>query len=213
LDFRRTESFVSEDQAAFHKGSARMFESDFLERFSHVHPATPLFIFVPIILACLGGALFAYRVPPFPLLGYVAAGYMVWTLIEYWLHRLVFHMPVRGRFTARIYFFLHGVHHDWPWDSTRLVMPPSVSLSLGVIFYVGVRALLAPASAHAVFAGMAIGYLAYDMIHWYTHAGAPKTRWMRFLRRQHMMHHFKEPGTRFGVSCPWWDFVFGTSGH
>jgi sterol desaturase/sphingolipid hydroxylase (fatty acid hydroxylase superfamily) len=44
------------------------------------------------------------------------------------------------------------------------------------------------------------------------HARTPKTRFTRWLRREHFLHHFKQPGTRFGVSCPWLDYVFGTRG-
>jgi sterol desaturase/sphingolipid hydroxylase (fatty acid hydroxylase superfamily) len=140
------------------------------------------------------------------------AGYLGWTLTEYWLHRLFFHLPVRGPLSQRIYFFVHGVHHDWPWDHSRLVMPPSVSLLLGVVFYFLFRALFGDA-IHALFAGFVVGYVIYDTVHWYTHAGAPRSRLFRYLRREHLVHHFRESGTRFGVSCPWWDVVFRTTGR
>lgn len=197
----------------FHRGSARMFQSDFFEFFSRVHPITPWVLFLPILLASAGAALFHYQVPAGTVAWQVALGYLGWTLVEYWLHRLFFHLPVRGPITERIYFFVHGVHHDWPWDHSRLVMPPAVSLSLGVIFYFGLRSALDPGAAHALFAGLVVGYLIYDSVHWMTHARAPKNRWFKYLRRQHLVHHFKEPQTRFGVSCPWWDFVFGTAGR
>jgi len=142
----------------------------------------------------------------------VLAGYLGWTLTEYWLHRLFFHLPVRGKISERIYFFVHGVHHDWPWDHSRLVMPPSVSIILAVAFYFLFRVLFGEA-IHALFTGFVIGYVVYDTVHWYTHAGSPQNRYLRFLRREHLVHHFRESGTRFGVSCPWWDVVFRTTGR
>ena len=31
------------------------------------------------------------------------------------------------------------------------------------------------------------------------------------LRRLHLMHHFRDHDKGFGVSAPYWDFVFGTA--
>jgi sterol desaturase/sphingolipid hydroxylase (fatty acid hydroxylase superfamily) len=201
------------DDSNFQRGSARMFRSDFLEWFSHVHPVTPAVLYIPVIVISLAVAVVRYDATPLDLLWQVPAGYLVWTLLEYFLHRFFFHLPVRGPISERAYFFLHGVHHDWPWDRSRLVMPPAVSISLAVIFYFLFRGLFGAAHSHPVFAGLVLGYLIYDTIHWYTHACAPRNRIGKYLRKQHMIHHFKAPGTRFGVSCPWWDFVFRTTGR
>jgi sterol desaturase/sphingolipid hydroxylase (fatty acid hydroxylase superfamily) len=201
--------------STFHKGSARMFKNDLLEKLSHVHPATPAVLFVPVIALALWVAVAVDGARPGQIAWQLPLGYLGWTLLEYWLHRLFFHLPVRGPLSQRVYFFIHGVHHDWPWDTSRLVMPPSVSISLALLFYFLFRTLLGPtgASHHALFAGFVFGYVLYDTLHWYTHVGAPKSRALRFLRKQHMVHHFKESGTRFGVSCPWWDVVFRTTGQ
>jgi sterol desaturase/sphingolipid hydroxylase (fatty acid hydroxylase superfamily) len=63
---------------------------------------------------------------------------------------------------------------------------------------------------YGVFAGTAVGYLAYDMIHYYVHHFAPKNRVAKFLRAYHLAHHFKNHERGFGVSSPVWDYVFGT---
>ena len=59
--------------------------------------------------------------------------------------------------------------------------------------------------------GFVIGYLAYDMVHYYTHHARPTTRIGLTLRRLHLMHHFRDHDKGFGVSAPYWDFVFGTA--
>jgi sterol desaturase/sphingolipid hydroxylase (fatty acid hydroxylase superfamily) len=199
------------DGGSYYKGSARMFESDLLEKLSHVHPATPAILFLPVVAFALYLAATRDGAAAGTILWQFGAGYLAWTLTEYWLHRLFFHLPVRGKVTRTIYFFVHGVHHDWPWDRSRLVLPPSVSVLLAALFYFLFRAFFAP-TYHALFAGFVLGYVIYDTVHWYTHAGAPKARVFKYLRKQHMVHHFKQPGTRFGVSCPWWDHVFRTTG-
>jgi sterol desaturase/sphingolipid hydroxylase (fatty acid hydroxylase superfamily) len=196
----------------FHKGSARMFENRLLEKLSHVHPATPAILFLPVAAVSLWAAVAVDHRAPLAIGFQLLAGYLGWTLLEYWLHRLFFHMPVRGPFTQRVYFFVHGVHHDWPWDTSRLVLPPSVSITLAVMFYFLFRAAFG-AATHALFAGFVLGYVLYDTLHWYSHVGAPQSRALRFLRREHLVHHFRASGTRFGVSCPWWDVVFRTTGR
>jgi sterol desaturase/sphingolipid hydroxylase (fatty acid hydroxylase superfamily) len=190
-----------------------MFESDFLERFSRVHPAIPALVYLPIAAVSVGMALFGNHLPLWRVAAEVLAGYLFWTLFEYWLHRVFFHLPVVGPKTRRIHFFVHGVHHDYPWDETRLVIPPGASLGLCVAFYAVFRLIFGTEAMYGPFAGFVVGYVHYDTVHWYIHACVPKTRLGRWLRREHMIHHFKDPTSRFGVSCPWLDFVFGTRGQ
>ena len=127
------------------------------------------------------------------------------------LTRLVFHLRVVGPKTARAAFLLHGVHHDHPRDDTRLVMPAGASLALCGLVYLTFRVVLGVTAMWAPMAGFVLGYVIYDEIHWYLHVGHPSLRFGRWLRREHMLHHFKEPDTRFGVSCPWLDHLFGTA--
>lgn len=194
------------------RGPARMFESDFLERFSRVHPIMPALLYFPVVVAASVAALRVHGVSVGRLGLELLAGYAGWTVFEYWAHRLVFHMPVVGPRTARLQFLIHGVHHEHPWDTDRLVIPPTVSLLLCVLTYAGFHAALGPSGMHGPFAGFVLGYVLYDELHWYIHARQPTTRFGRWLRREHFIHHFKQPGTRFGVSCPWLDPCFGTGG-
>ncbi len=68
-----------------------------------------------------------------------------------------------------------------------------------------------PAPAPA-FAGTALGYIAYDEIHYLLHNRNPRTAIGRYLRRYHLLHHHAPELARFGVSSPFWDLVFGTYG-
>ena len=187
-----------------------MFETALFERFSRAHPLTPAVLYLPLVLGALCLALRRQS------LGRVAlatlGGYLLWTVAEYWLHRLLFHLPVVGPKTARVAFLIHGVHHEAPWDESRLVMPAGASLGLCALTYAGFRAALGDPGMWAPFAGFVLGYVIYDELHWYLHAGRPKTRFGRWLRREHMLHHFKDPATRFGVSCPWLDYLFLSRG-
>ena len=138
-------------------------------------------------------------------------GYAVWTLTEYWLHRVVFHFEPEDGIGARLHWMIHGVHHDHPNDPMRLVMPPSASSRSRSAFGGAVLARARAAQVAAVHAGFLAGYLAYDMIHYHVHHHMPRTAVGRRLRELHMRHHFQDDERGFGVSAPYWDHVFGTA--
>ena len=190
------------------KASPPMFASPLLDRFTRVHPVVPVLIYAPAI-----ALLFAHGVRGQGVagaLGLAAGGYAVWTLTEYWLHRVVFHYEPRTRLGARLHWMLHGVHHEHPNDPLRLVMPPTASIPLALAFYAVFRVTLGARYAPGFDAGFLAGYLAYDMLHYHVHHHRPRTRLGRRLRELHMRHHFQDDDRGFGVSAPYWDRVFGT---
>jgi dihydroceramide fatty acyl 2-hydroxylase len=190
------------------KASPPMFQSPWLDRFTRVHPAVPVLLFLPAIVALF--AFGAGRAGFWNSVGLFAGGYAVWTLTEYWLHRVVFHFEPERGIGARLHWMIHGVHHDHPNDPLRLVMPPSASVPLALLF-AGVFWVVLGGHWWLPFtAGFLAGYLAYDMIHYHVHHHRPRTRVGRKLRELHMRHHFQDDERGFGVSAPYWDHVFGT---
>ena len=187
-----------------------MFEAAWLDRFTRVHVAVVPALFVPIIAVFAVLALDAASRASY-VLGYALAGYVVWTLTEYWLHRVVFHFEPEHGLGARLHWMVHGVHHDHPNDPLRLVMPPSASLPLAAAFALLFQALLPFGAACGLSAGFFAGYLLYDLTHFYVHHAKPRTAVGRKLRELHMRHHFQDDTTAYGVSAPWWDHVFGTA--
>jgi sterol desaturase/sphingolipid hydroxylase (fatty acid hydroxylase superfamily) len=191
------------------KASPPMFQSPLLDRFTRVHPAVPVVIYLPVIAILLVAGI--ERVGFATAAGLVLGGYAVWTLTEYWLHRVVFHFEPERGLGARLHWMIHGVHHDHPNDPMRLVMPPSASIPLAVAFCGLFWAVLGAAHALAFSAGFLAGYLVYDMLHYAVHHHQPRTAVGRRLRELHMRHHFQDDERGFGVSAPYWDRVFGTS--
>jgi len=191
------------------RASPRLFKNPLLDKLSRVHWSTPLFLYVPLIFFLAGLSLRNYG-PRFVLLAAVL-GYFIWTLVEYFGHRLLFHCLFPGRFGARIHFLIHGVHHAHPNDPLRLVMPALLSGPIMLIAFTVGRLLFGLPLAYPVFMGFIAGYLAYDTVHYYVHHGQPKSWAGRTLRRLHMLHHFRDPERGFGVSAPWWDYVFNTA--
>jgi sterol desaturase/sphingolipid hydroxylase (fatty acid hydroxylase superfamily) len=195
----------------------RLFKSDFLEFFTHISPVAVTIIWTPVILFFMirpivnlaPGSAWAH-IP----LGFLA-GLFLWTFAEYMIHRFVFHYDPKSERVAKIWFMFHGVHHVQPQLKTRLVMPPALSIPLAILFYfaydlvVG-KALNAPAWVDPIFSGFMLGYLVYDLTHYATHHWPMRWGVLKYLKRYHMMHHFKTPQARYGVSSPVWDVVFGT---
>ena len=193
--------------------TTRMFQSDFIEKFSRVHPATPFVAYVPLLSWVLYRSI--VRPEPAPgglaIAGLVAAGVLTWTLTEYLLHRFVFHWVNETAWGKRVHFVLHGVHHDFPNDKDRLVMPLLTSGPLAIIFYTLFYVVCGGVKyAEPVYAGFALGYLCYDGTHYAVHHFKQSSRIGRFLKRHHMLHHHADHDGGFGVSSPLWDLVFRT---
>src|SRR3954465_14523139 len=155
--------------------SVRMFESDFLEFFSHVHPVTPVVLYLPPIAWMLYASVAHRNMSILSVVGWFFAGVLCWTLLEYVIHRWAFHYEPKTNWGRKLHFIVHGVHHDYPGDASRLVMPPSVSVPLAIFFYAIFAVIFGKASL-AVWSGLIAGYLCYDMIHYATHHFAMKNR-------------------------------------
>jgi dihydroceramide fatty acyl 2-hydroxylase len=186
-----------------------MFESRLLDFFSRVHPLVPALVFGPVIvLMAIWGLT---EVSPAGMLALAVAGYLLWTLFEYWLHRLIFHFEPERGFGARLHWIIHGIHHEHPNDPLRLVMPPAVSIPLGALVFGVLYLVFGERYAPGLAVGFFTGYLAYDMLHYYLHHFTPHGRLGRVLRERHMRHHFQDDTKGFGISAPYWDEVFRTS--
>lgn len=191
--------------------TVRMFKSDFMEALSRVHPAVPLIIFVPVILYMFYLSYWYFQLPLTNIFGLVMFGVFVWTITEYLLHRFIFHLELKSEFGKKIHFIFHGVHHDYPSDSRRLVMPPSVSIPLATLFYLLFRFLIGDVAVYPFFAGFLSGYLFYDMTHYAVHHFNMHSKFWLALKHHHIKHHYKDPDRGFGVSSPLWDIIFGTN--
>jgi dihydroceramide fatty acyl 2-hydroxylase len=200
---------MAHERTARLSASPPLFGNRFLDFFSRIHPVMPALIFLPVVAAMIWlGADRGQSAVELPLL--VLGGLAIWTLTEYWLHRLVFHWEPDHPLGKRLHFIIHGVHHDHPNDRLRLVMPPAASIPLAALFFGLFVLVFGTPAAYPLFAGLILGYLAYDYMHYHLHHHTPRTRTGKRLREQHMRHHFQDHRYGYGVSSPLWDVVFRT---
>ena len=190
--------------------SARLFKSDLLEFFTHVHWTVPIIVYVPTAVYFIARAGNDGDISGSTIFLSVLAGMFVWTLAEYLLHRFVFHYQPSSDWGQKLHFLMHGIHHDYPQDATRLVMPPAVSVPLAALFYAFFTAVLPAILVFPFFAGFLIGYVCYDEIHYATHHAPMKGAVGLWLKHHHVRHHYLDPDRGYGVSSPLWDYVFGT---
>ena len=184
-----------------------LFKNPVLEYFSHIHPITPVVVYVPVIVVTAYFGFLKAGIAPF-ILAFLC-GILLWTLTEYTIHRWAFHYDPKSEAGKKIHFLVHGIHHDYPRDATRLVMPLLVSVPLAVIFYLLFQLVFGEYNL-AVFSGFVLGYVSYDSIHYATHHLPMKGKIGNFLRVYHLRHHYEDDHTAYGVSNPLWDYIFRT---
>jgi len=130
-------------------------------------------------------------------------GLASWTLVEYWVHRVVFHgvRPLKSQ---------HAIHHKLPED--LIGVSPVSTLAAFVALGAGLPLLLGASAGVGGFTGLILGYLLYILAHDTFHhrppnAGSP----LRAAYLRHELHH-RLYDVNFGVQplAAVWDWVFRT---
>lgn len=187
-------------------GEAGLCGGSALTRIMYVGPRT-----LALLYGALAGGLFWWGlssgVSPFAAVLLAAGGLACWTLIEYLLHRFVFHHTPRSPRQMFLGYLFHGVHHAFPEDRLRWTIPLVTSLPVAGLL-TAICVLGFGAAGGPVMAGVLLGYLAYDLVHYAIHHGSMRSRLGKYLRKRHLAHHYGVPERNFGVTSPLWDFVF-----
>jgi len=188
----------------------RMFDSHFLEGASKTPWWTVPLLWLPLALFSLWAALVRHATPAAAAAAHACGGLLAWSLVEYALHRFVFHARPTSYWGITLHFSFHGCHHKHPSDRLRLVFPPLFAAPLVAGFRFAIAAALPVGRAAPFFAGMLSGYVAYDCMHYFSHHAARPPRWLARSRKAHLEHHFVDSTHGFGVSGDLFDRVFGT---
>lgn len=184
-----------------------LFENRWLEKLTVVSVrwflATWAIVIPFVVFSAWGSA------SPLAAAGFVAIGYFIWSLFEYFAHRKLFHLEPKSLWLKRVVFVLHGNHHMQPQDELRNLMPPIVSLPVSLSIW-AVLWLIAGDAGSWMFLGFIGGYVAYDLTHYGCHHWPMRGRVATVFKRHHMRHHCIANESNFGVSAIFWDYVFRT---
>lgn len=191
------------------RGKARLFRHPWLEALSRTSPSLTLLAYTPLVLGIAYVGWQRYDISIIEFMGYGLLGVLTWTLMEYTLHRYVFHYINDHTVVQRFHYVVHGVHHHYPKDKGRLFMPPVPGYFIATLLFSGWYLLLGT-TAFAFFPGLLIGYLGYVFIHYAIHTYRKPQNILSYVWDHHNLHHFKHPNKAFGVSTPLWDIVFST---
>jgi sterol desaturase/sphingolipid hydroxylase (fatty acid hydroxylase superfamily) len=144
-------------------------------------------------------------------LAWFALGLLGWTFLEYVLHRWVLHWNPRTKLGEAFLKRLHILHHDEPADQTQVCIPLAMSVPLWAVFY-GLLILLGGGIEASLIAtcGVALMMTIYDIAHFSAHYMQATNGYLKLLKKHHALHHFSDHTRRFGVTSPFWDYVFRT---
>ena len=109
-------------------------------------------------------------------IAFACLGVFTWTLVEYCLHRFLFHgeeywltSVTNNNLVFVAHFLLHGIHHAFPQDKYRLVFPVLPGYAMLIILTTPFKLVLPADIYPAYVAGGIIGYVMYDMTHFFLH--------------------------------------------
>lgn len=192
------------------KGTKKLFENPILEKLSRTHISVPITMYLGSA-AFFGWYSFAHTdMSTTWIISLFALGLFSFTFAEYAVHRFVYHMEPTTKTRAKITYTLHGIHHEYPKDKTRLALPPLLAGALATIVFCVFFVLMGEA-AYSFFPGFMTGYAGYLAIHFMVHAYPPPKNFFKQLWINHAIHHYKDDEALMGVSSPFWDYVFGTT--
>ncbi|KAF8073176.1 FAH1 [Scenedesmus sp. PABB004] len=196
-------------------GAPRFFASPLLENLTRCPWWVVPLLWLPAWAALCAAAVSRHGLRPAQLAAAQLAGVALWQALEYAIHRWLFHARVSSAAGITLHFLFHGNHHKFPKDAARLVFPPLPAAAIAGGIYGALRAALPPPAATALMAGVVLGYVAYDCLHYAMHhAGARALRWglLAELRARHAAHHYADHGAGFGISSTLFDLLLGTRG-
>jgi len=189
--------------------TGRIFQSPILEALTKTHIAVPLALFWTSGAITLWYSIAVLGVQWTSAFVFFFVGALFFTLIEYVMHRFLYHIPAATEKRKKFQYTIHGVHHDHPRDKSRLALPPLVSIVLAILF-IGLFRLIMGEFGFAFGGGFLFGYSTYLCAHYAIHIYKPPTNFLSLIWKHHNLHHFVGDDGAFGVSSPLWDYVFGT---
>ena len=188
--------------------SPKLFKNKFLEFLTRTHPIVIVIMYGTISYFLMSHYYYNYE----PSLSFIFeiffVGFFSWSFAEYLMHRFLYHKIEDATYNTGIQYLFHGIHHEYPNDKTRLVLPVIPSLAIASIFF-GIFYLLMGKYAFIFGPGFLMGYTSYMTVHYTIHKVKPPKRF-NFWWTYHNIHHFQQHDRAFGVTSPIWDYVFRT---
>ncbi|KAL4424625.1 hypothetical protein ABPG77_002243 [Micractinium sp. CCAP 211/92] len=190
-------------------GHPVMFASPLVERMTCTEWYVVPLLWLPIAAAFMARGVLG-GLSPLLLPLTLAIGVLVWQLLEYSIHRWLFHFEPKSPRGIEWHFMLHGHHHKYPMDFDRLVFPPAIAALVIALFHALLHQLLPASWASPLLGGGIVGYVLYDTTHWALHSGRAEWLCGHVLKTSHMDHHYVDDSVGYGISSTLYDHAFNT---
>lgn len=169
-----------------------------------------------LIMSCLFLISFGYMMLNFTsiiILGTFILGMMMYSLAEYLIHRFVFHLkPPKSAFLLKMLKRLHYDHHAHPNELHLLFLPlwysvPNIAVAAAIFYVISSSVVM----TNAFTAGIMFFLLYYEWKHYIAHRPLqPISPWGCWMKKVHLLHHFKNENYWYGVTSPAYDYLMGT---
>lgn len=192
------------------KGQAQLFKNPILESFTKSSLIESTLSSIAISALCIyAGFWMGAQHTAQQVIYWFLGGFLAWSFFEYILHRYLFHIAETAfKGSSRLQYVLHGVHHEYPNDAQRTLMPTLPKILLTLPFF-GAYVLIFGKAGAFFASGFMMGYYVYSLMHYSIHRfKAPK--FLKPLWEHHHRHHHLSDDKAFGVSSTLWDHVFNT---
>ncbi|MBS1546144.1 MAG: sterol desaturase family protein [Bacteroidetes bacterium] len=190
-------------------GAGRIFTNPVLEALTKTHISIPLALFWSAGAITLWYSIGRLGIAWETAMTFFLGGMVLFTLVEYLMHRFLYHIPADTPKGKRFQYVIHGIHHEHPRDKARLAMPPLLSIVLATLFISLFRWTIGP-NGYAFGGGFLFGYSTYLLAHYAVHIYKQPKNFLGIIWKHHNLHHYVGDDGAFGVSSPFWDYIFGT---
>lgn len=139
----------------------------------------------------------------------VMSGAVFFAIAEYVSHCLILHKFPKF---LPILYQGHAKHHEHPTEFRHLFSPMHYDLMLYLGYFAVLWILFRDLPlVFAIIAGTSLYQVYYQWMHYVSHRPiTPKTPWGRWLKKKHLLHHYADEFSWYGVSHPALDYLFGT---
>jgi sterol desaturase/sphingolipid hydroxylase (fatty acid hydroxylase superfamily) len=205
MSTNKSKAYVSNENI-----SVPLFKNKWVDRFTRTHIAVPVSLFFLYAFGLILYTQMKTNLTNYQVVSLFFGGWLLFTFVEYLVHRYVYHMEASTPKKAKMQYTMHGVHHDYPKDKQRLAMPPFLSVTISTILLL-IFELLLDKYSFSFLAGFLVGYAFYLLVHYSVHIFRMPNNFLKALWINHSIHHYSPEDAMFGVSSPIWDYVFGTA--
>lgn len=141
-----------------------------------------------------------------------AGGFLSVNLLEYLIHRYLFHATRFGNKLKKAILDIHMRHHRYNEVEEYAIVPITtsfvlISLATVVFFSISSGPLI---YTLLYFSFMAASYIYHELLHYMIHQKKLSGRFGDFYYEFHGVHHMKDAKKNYCFISPFWDMVFGT---